>query len=93
MNVSNHVIYTPMGYEQVTGMSSSTGLTVPVGARYALLSVEVQNVRMSDASVPTAALGLQLKPGDPPFFYSGNLNALRFFEDTAGAILNVLYYS
>jgi hypothetical protein len=93
MNISNRVIYTPMGFEQVTGMDSSTGLTVPKGARYALLSAEAQGIRWSDASVPTTALGIVMAVADQPFWYAGNLNSLRFFEDTSGAILNVLYYS
>jgi hypothetical protein len=84
--------YTPLGY-QALAPTAATALTVPKGARFALIAIEVQDVRMTDdGSVPSDTLGLLLKTIDPPLFYSGNLSAIRFFNDTVGGLVKVLYY-
>ena len=88
----------PLGYQKLTGMSSAAALTVPKRARSALLKAEAQAVRWKDdtglqgATAVTATEGMLIDVGDE-FFYSGKLHQLRFFEATAGAILNVSYYA
>lgn len=83
---------TPLGYQQLTSLSSAVGLTVPGGATRALLVAETQAVRFVDAgSDPTASVGFPLAVGQP-FTYTGNLRALRVIEQAASAKLNVLYY-
>lgn len=84
----------PLGYQQLTSMTSATPLTVPPGANAALLVAEAQNVRFrDDGTAPTATVGQLLKPADPNLFYTGALGALQFIAATGGAILNVTYYA
>jgi len=84
---------TPMGFEQVTGLSSAKGLTVPPGARMAVLSCVTQAVTWrDDGTAPTSTVGVHL-PVNTPFSYTGNLNALQFIEVTTSAEISVSYYS
>lgn len=83
----------PKGYQQITALSSATALTVPAGARYALLKCTAQAVRWrDDGTNPTAAIGMLIDVGDE-FFYAGKLSRLRFIEATASAVLDVSYYA
>lgn len=83
----------PLGYEQITSLSSAESLTVPNGARVALIVCEDQNVRWrDDASDPTATVGMLMKTTDEPLIYDGDLSALSFIEATASAKLNISYY-
>lgn len=89
--VVNAQVY-PKGFQQLTGMSSATALTVPAGARIAVLDAEAQNVRWrDDGTAPTATVGMRII-ADSEAVYSGNLAAIQFIAETAGAILNVSYY-
>lgn len=82
----------PLGYQQLTGISSATSLTVPSGAKYALINFEAQNSRWrDDGTAPTGTVGMLNQAGDY-FFYTGNLAALQFIQATSGAIVNVSYY-
>lgn len=84
--------YVPLGYQQISTVSSSTALTVPTGAKYAVIVSEAQAVRYRDDGVaPTAAIGMPLAVGER-LIYSGRLSAIRFFEQTGGAKLNISYY-
>lgn len=86
-------LYTPLGYQQLTGMAASTALTVPGGALYAFIEAEAQIVRWRDDGVaPTATIGMTLAAASA-FWYDGSLAAFRAIQATAGAILNVSYYS
>ena len=83
-----------LGYQQITDLDPAVGLDVPEGARFAILVAEAQHVRWrDDGDDPTTAIGMLLKTTDQPFLYAGSLEAIRFFDDTAGAILNVSYYA
>lgn len=83
----------PRGYQKITVLTSSTALTVPNGAAYALIKVEGQTVRWrDDAQAPTTTDGMLIDVGDE-FWYSGELKAIRFIETTASATLHVSYYS
>jgi hypothetical protein len=86
-------MFNALGYEQVTGMTSAQGLTVAAGATHALIQTESQNVRWrDDGTSPTASVGVQLEAGKD-FWYTGDLAALKFIQESATAKLNVSYYS
>lgn len=82
----------PLGYQQITSLSSSTGLTVPQDAKRALIQAESQQVRWrDDGTAPTASVGMTLDAGST-LAYTGNLAAIRLIEVSASAKLNVSYY-
>lgn len=87
-----------LGYQQITSLAASTGLTVPSDQNkgiptLAVIKVEAQAVRWRDDGVaPTTTVGMTLAVGDE-LRYDGDLKGIRFIEVTAGAILNISYYS
>lgn len=89
------------GYQQITSLSSAVGLTVPqrdatgLNAKpvIALITAETQGVRWRDDGVnPTASVGMPLAAG-VTLQYDGDLNKIKFIEQTASAKLNISYYS
>lgn len=89
------------GYEQITSVSSSTGLNVPAvdpnglqaKPTIALITPEGQAVRWrDDDTAPSATVGMPLAVG-VTLQYDGDLTKIKFIEQTAGAKLNVSYYS
>lgn len=85
-------IYTPLGYQQISGPSNAT-LSVPTGARRAVVQAEAQGVRWrDDGTPPTATVGMTIATGGE-LRYDGNLAAIRFTQLAATAILNVAYYA
>lgn len=99
MNVK--AITSCLGYQQITSLSSATGLTVPtrdpstganVKANFALITAETQDLRWRDDGVdPTASVGMPLAAG-VTLQYDGDLGRIKFIEQTAGGKLNVSYY-
>lgn len=89
--------FVPMGYQQITDLSTAKALTVPCDASgrcatSALIVAEAQAVRFrDDGTSPTAAIGLPLAVA-VPLAYSGTLSAIKFIEQTSGGKLNVLFY-
>jgi hypothetical protein len=82
-----------LGYQQITSLSSATGLTVPQGATLALIVPETQNVRWrDDGTNPTASVGMPIFVG-ASLSYDGDFNRIKFIESTAGAVLNISYYA
>lgn len=82
----------PLGFQQLTSIDASTALTPPAFARIAIVHPEAQNVRWrDDGTAPTAAIGMRLLVG-AELNYAGNLTAIRFISETAGAKINVSYY-
>lgn len=82
----------PLGYQQITDLSSAVGLTVPSGATLALIQPETKSVRWrDDGSNPTAAVGLVIEAG-ATLVYNGSLSALKVIETAASGKLNVSYY-
>jgi hypothetical protein len=82
----------PLGYQQITSLSASTTLTIPEGARAAIIEAESQAVRWrDDGTAPTASVGQPLASGSD-FLYTGKLSKLKFIEQAASAKLNVCYY-
>lgn len=85
--------FTTLGYEAIAP-TSATKLDVPNGARFALMTVEVQDVRMTDdgSTTPTASVGLLMKATDGPLWYAGELGKVNFFNAVAGGLVKVAYY-
>lgn len=83
---------TPLGYQQITSLSSAAALTVPIGATIALVAVEGGSIRYrDDGTAPTATVGMPIAAGQE-FQYTGNLAAIQFISQGAAATLDVLYY-
>lgn len=83
----------PKGYEKITGLSSAQALTVPTGARIALLRAETQDVRWrDDGTSPTATDGMLLATTDDIVVYVGALADLELIETSASATVHVSYY-
>jgi hypothetical protein len=81
-----------LGYVQLTSLATAVGLTVPVGATYAIIQAEAQAVRWRDDGVaPTAAIGMTI-PAGGELRYDGNLRGIVFIEAAASAKLNVSFY-
>ena len=82
-----------LGYQQITSLSAATALTVPTGATAALIVASTQNIRWrDDGTNPTASVGMPVLV-DTYFTYDGDLNRIRFIEQSSGAVLNVSYYA
>ena len=85
-------VATPLGYQQIVGLASSTALTVPGGATYALISMEGAMARWRDDGVaPTGSIGMPINSG-PVERFSGDLAALRFITTGGSATLNASFY-
>lgn len=91
---------TGLGFEQVSSISSAKGLSgvgsptpaIPAGAHGVELIASGQNVRWrDDGTDPTASVGMLLVVG-VPYFYMGNLSAIKFIETTATATVGVRYF-
>jgi len=83
----------PLGHQQLTALSSATGLTAPNGAVVALLSVQGQDVRIrDDGTAPTSSVGVVLKANQQPWAYDGDLNSLQIIETAPSATVDILYY-
>jgi len=90
-----------LGYQQITSLSSATGLTVPTVDKnglackpsMALITPETQSVRWRDDDTnPTASVGMPLAAG-VTLQYDGDLTKIKFIEQTGGAKLNISYYA
>jgi hypothetical protein len=90
-----------LGYQQITSLSSATSLTVPTVDKQglackpsiAIIVAETQAVRwLDDDSTLSSTRGMPLATG-VAFVYDGDLTKIKFIEQTAGAVLNVSYYS
>jgi hypothetical protein len=82
-----------LGYQQITSLSASTALTVPLGATLAVIIPESQAVRWrDDGTAPTGSVGMPLAIATT-LSYDGDLSRIRFIEQAASAKLNVSYYA
>ena len=82
-----------LGYQQITSLSSAVGLTVPAGARLALIQAEDQAVRWrDDGTNPTATVGMEIASGET-LSYNGFHDNIKFIEGASSAKLNVTFYS
>jgi hypothetical protein len=101
MSVNLKAITTRLGYQQITSLSSATGLTVPytdvngLNCRpvIALITPEGQAVRWRDDNInPTTTVGMPLAVG-VTLQYEGDLTMIKFIEQVGGAKLNISYYA
>ena len=82
-----------LGYQQITSLSSATGLTPPQGATLALIVPETQNVRWrDDGTNPTASVGMPIFVG-ASLSYDGDFNKIKFIEESPSAKINVSFYA
>ena len=88
-----YYLYSPLGYQQITSLSSAISLTVPTGATLALIVIDSPAVRWrDDGTAPTASVGMLLTVGQSPFQYSGNLSSIQFIASSGSPILDISYY-
>ena len=85
----------PCGYQQLS-VDTASFLTVPTtcGGPPTMVEItpEVQAVRYrDDGTAPTANVGMPLAIG-ALLTYEGDLNAIEFISQTAGAKINALFY-
>lgn len=101
MALTLKAVTTRLGYQQITSLSASTGLTVPsvdlnglaCKPSIAIITAETQAVRWRDDDVaPTATVGMPLAAGST-LQYDGDLSKIRFIEQTASAKINITYYA
>jgi hypothetical protein len=84
---------TPKGYQQITDLTASIGLTVPAGSTYAIVQAETVDLRWRDDGVaPGAAVGMLLPSTQTMIFAGLSMAAVKFIQTTAGGILNASYY-
>lgn len=83
-----------LGYQQYTSLGSATGLSsIPQGATMVLITPESQAIRWrDDGTDPTASVGMPITVG-AYFNYDGDLNKIKFIEQSSGAKINVSYYA
>lgn len=87
-----------LGFQQLTGMSTPTKLTMPsyIGngvPTNLVVQVEIQPVRWRDDGIaPTATVGM-LIPAGGELAYDGDLTALQLIQVTSGAVANVSFYN
>jgi hypothetical protein len=89
----------PMGFAQILMTSNpqtfaAAGVTVPTGARLAVMTVDSANIRYrDDGAAPTASIGIQLSSSaTQPYEYSGDLTAVQFIAVSGSPLLNVAFY-
>lgn len=82
----------PLGYQQITSLSSATALTVPDGTAVVLVTCSTAPCRFRDDGVdPTASVGYPMAIGEERI-YAGSPTALKFITQTSGTVLDILYY-
>jgi hypothetical protein len=101
MTMNIKAVTTCFGYQQITNLSTSVGLTVPVTSPeglnakpvFALIVAEGAPVRWRDDGVaPSTSVGMPIAVG-VPLQYDGDLTKIRFIQQSASGILNISYYS
>jgi hypothetical protein len=85
-------VLTPLGYQQITSLSSAAALTVPAGSTCAEIVVEGASIRWrEDGTNPTASVGMPMTVGSSRL-HTTSLAAFRAIEQSSGAVLNIHYY-
>ena len=101
MTMNIKAVTTCFGYQQITTLTASVGLTIPARAPdglnakpvFALVIAEGAPVRWrDDGTAPTGSVGMPLAVG-VPLQYDGDLTKIRFIQQAATGIINVSYYS
>lgn len=92
----------PLGYQQITSITSATALTLPTPLAnsglvptYAIIQCEgsssVARWR-DDGTDPSSTVGMQLASGQE-LDYSGDLTMIKFIDGTSTSKLNISYYA
>lgn len=82
----------PAGYVKLEDLAAVVALAPPEGATIALIAVELAPVRYrDDGTDPTADQGMPVNVAQT-IRYCGNLSAVKFVQQAAGAAISVLYY-
>jgi hypothetical protein len=72
---------------------TATALTVPDGAKVALIQAETQDLRwLDDGNDPAADEGMLLEAGKD-FFYNGDLTKIKLIAAVSGGVANILFYA
>ena len=89
------------GYQQITNLTAAVGLTVPPAGSLedqsqmptrCIITAQTQAVRWrADGEAPTATVGYPLAVG-AELRFDGNLNKIRFIEQTPSAAINVVFF-
>ena len=82
-------------HEQITGLSSVKSPTVPANMNAAHIQAQGQNVYVTtDGTTPSSTNGFVVRTTDAPFYVTiaSGLEALKFLEVTASAVVNITYY-
>ena len=86
-------VTTNIGFQQITPLTTAQILTVPAGARIAVIHADGQVIRWrDDGTAPTATVGMRLVVGGE-LVYDGELTKLKIIEEATGAKANVSYYA
>lgn len=91
-------VWTALGYQQISPVTTPSILTVPNGARMAMICAETNAVRYrDDGTAPTATVGMLIPITSPTsidncIMYSGPLPSILFQQVTSPATLDVSYY-
>lgn len=100
MTMNIKAVTTCFGYQQITNLSSSVGLTIPTVTPeglngkpvFALIIAEGAPVRWRDDGIaPSTTVGMPIAVG-VPLQYDGDLSKIRFIQQSASGILNISYY-
>jgi len=82
-----------LGHQQRATLTSAIGLTIPAGTAKVLLTVTGQPVRWrGDGTNPTATVGSVIPVGVPLMLEISQLEALRFIETAATAVLDAVFF-
>jgi hypothetical protein len=100
MTMNIKAVTTCFGYQQITNLSASVGLTIPTTTPeglngkpvFALIIAEGAPVRWRDDGIaPSTTVGMPIAVG-VPLQYDGDLTKIRFIQQSASGILNISYY-
>lgn len=89
--------YKVVGFEQLTSLSSATGLTAATYKNANLAVIECDHTAnkyvrwRDDGTNPSATVGMTIAPG-AQLNYDGDLSAIKLIEESASAKVNVTYY-
>lgn len=83
-----------MGKQRITVFTTATALTVPDGAKYAILTSN-ENIRFwANGDTPTTSQGHEIFAGDfHKLSASEGLNTALFIAETTAAVLEVSYFN
>ena len=85
-------VFTPCGYEALVP-TTAKALTVPNGARYCSMTVEVNPIRLTtDGTTATTLIGQIIHKDKEPLWFNTDLSKISLIEDATGALVKVLYF-